>query len=46
MKNQMLSDHVQLDIRVESRPTKNELRYMQKDDWLQWSFANWTDLCV
>ena len=28
MKNQLLSDHVQFDIRMESRPTKNELRYM------------------
>jgi hypothetical protein len=38
IKNQFLSDHVQCDIRMYDRATKNELRYMQMSDWLQLSF--------
>jgi hypothetical protein len=44
MRNQLLSDNVLLDIRMDKRPTKNELRYLQKSDWLQWSFKNWVEI--
>jgi len=44
IRNQFLSGNVLFDIRMDRRPTKNELRYLQKSDWLQWSFKDWTEL--
>ncbi len=44
IKNQILSGNVIFDIRMDRRPTKNELRYLQKSDWLQWSFKDWIEL--
>ncbi len=44
IKNQFLSGNVLFDIRMDRRPTKNELRYLQKSDWLQWSFKDWIEL--
>jgi hypothetical protein len=44
MRNQLLSGNVLFDIRMDGRPAKNELRYLQKNDWLQWSFKNWVEI--
>ena len=44
IKNQFLSGNILFDIRMDRRPTKNELRYLQKSDWLQWSFKDWVEL--
>jgi len=44
IKNQFLSGNVLFDIRMDRLPTKNELRYLQKSDWLQWSFKDWIEL--
>jgi hypothetical protein len=44
IRNQFLSGNVFFDVRMDRRPTKNELRYLQKSDWLQWSFKDWIEL--
>lgn len=44
IKGQFLSGNVLFDIRMGCRPKMNELRYIQKSDWLQWSFKNWAEL--
>ena len=44
IRNQFLSDNVQFDIRMDRKATKNELRYLQKSDWLQWSFKDWIEI--
>jgi len=42
--NQFWAGNVLFDIRMDTRPTRSEMRYLVEGNWLQWSFKNWSDI--
>ncbi len=42
---QVFAGNVLFDVRMDSRPNRNELRYMINSERLQWSFKNWNEIC-
>jgi hypothetical protein len=44
IKNQLWAGNILFDVRMDTRPTHNELRYLVKSDLLQWSFKEWADI--
>ncbi len=42
--NQLWAQNILFDVRMDTRPTKNELQFLVKSNSLQWSFSNWADI--
>ncbi|MDI6766700.1 MAG: MvaI/BcnI family restriction endonuclease [Bacteroidota bacterium] len=42
--NQFEAGNVLFDIRMDTRPTRSEMRYIVEGNWLQWSFKNWSGI--
>ena len=42
--NQFWAGNVLFDIRMDTRPTRSEMRYLVEGNWLHWSFKNWSDI--